>query len=119
MQPALLRTERPDSPDDQARLMAAFAIRFDGRSYRYNGYGYSQLDDAVTYARLMQLRQSEEDRGRGSAPGNDVEAPTAADRAVMDALSITFHAGVYGHAGFHYDHLADAVLFAETHAARS
>jgi hypothetical protein len=43
---------------DLQRLMSAFGIYYDGRFYRYSGYRYDRLGDAVAYAELMQSRQS-------------------------------------------------------------
>jgi hypothetical protein len=103
----------PRDLDNRRRLMSAFAIHYDGRHYRYNGYRYDRLADAVSYAELMQSRQPRQDDPGSLTHDALVESPSASDRAVMAALSISFSAGVYGYSGFHYDRLADAVTYAQ------
>jgi hypothetical protein len=39
--------------DAQRALMMTLAIEFDGRAYRFQGYRYDSLSDAVDYAKLM------------------------------------------------------------------
>ncbi|HEU5295381.1 MAG TPA: hypothetical protein VFU71_11365 [Burkholderiaceae bacterium] len=46
----------------QRALMATLAIDFDGRAYRFKGFRYDVLSDAVNYAKLML------DRGHTSQP---------------------------------------------------
>jgi|GEM_PF-1449485 len=110
------RTDRGDRPDDaepseRTRLMAQFAIRYDGSHYKYNGYRYVRLTDAVNYARLVGAREADQVRQRESAhPG--IDAPSDAERSTMAALAITCKDGVYSFAGFDYHHLSDAVHFA-------
>jgi hypothetical protein len=43
---------------DFQRLMSAFRIDYDDRFYRYSGYRYDRLGDAMAYAELMQSAQS-------------------------------------------------------------
>jgi hypothetical protein len=43
--------------DAQRALMASLAIEFDGRAYRFQGYRYDALSDAVDYAKLVLGRQ--------------------------------------------------------------
>lgn len=92
--------------------MSAFSIDYDGRHYRYDGYRYDRLADAVSYAELMQSRQTQAE-GSCAVTYHHVESPTASDKALMAAYSITFSEGVYGYSGFRYDRLADAVNYAE------
>lgn len=97
---------------DRRRLMSAFSIDYDGRHYRYNGYRYDRLADAVSYAKLMQSRQTQHD----TCPMTyqHVESPSEPDRAVMARYSITFSEGMYRYSGFRYDRLADALNYAES-----
>jgi len=98
--------------------MSAFRIYHDGRYYRYNGYRYDRLGDAVAYAELMQSRQSTRVDPDPFTPDDALPPPSASDREVMAAWLISFEAGVYAYREFHYDHLADAVNYAELDAAR-
>ena len=49
-----------EPPADRERLMAEFAITYNGRQYQYDRYRYDRLDDAVDYARLRRSRPSGE-----------------------------------------------------------
>ena len=98
--------------DDRRRLMSAHSIHYDGRRYRYNGYRYDRVADAVAYAELMQSRQSTRAGPDPFTPDDIVPSPSASDRDIMAALSISFRAGVYAYREFRYDHLADAVSYA-------
>jgi len=98
--------------------MSAFGIYYDGRFYRYSGYRYDRLGDAVAYAELMQSRQSTQVGPDPFTPDDALRPPSASDRELMAAWSISFDAGVYAYRDFHYDHLADAVNYAELDAAR-
>ena len=103
---------------DRERLMQAFAIRYDGRRYIYNGYHYDRLADGVAYATLMSSRQTEDDCAAPFLLADRVEVPSEFDRQVMARLSICFEAGIYTFDGFHYDHLADAVNYAQLRLAK-
>jgi hypothetical protein len=98
---------------ERARLMSEFSIQYDGRHYRYCGYRYDRLEDAVDYARLMRARHSPVDDVQSFVSDGKVEIPDASDRQVMARLSISFKTGVYEFEGFHYDRLADAVSYAQ------
>jgi hypothetical protein len=112
-------TSPPEPLDDRHRLMAAWSIHYNGRHYHCNGYRYDRIADAVAYAEQMQSRQSAPESERPSVRDDDVEPPSAADRATMATLSILFEAGVYAFRGFQYDHLADAVSYATSCSRRS
>jgi hypothetical protein len=101
-----------DLDDDGRRLMSAFSIHYDGRRFRYNGYRYDRLADAVAYAGLMQSRQSSRAGPDPFTPGDVVPSPGRSDRETMASLAISFTAGVYAYREFRYDHLADAVSYA-------
>jgi len=92
--------------------MSAFAIHYDGRHYRYNGYRYDRLAEAVSYAELMRSRHPGTNDPGPLTHEARVESPNASDRVLMARHSISFSAGVYGYSGFHYDRLADAVDYA-------
>jgi hypothetical protein len=111
--------ERGGVDDDQERLMSAFAIHYDGRCYRYRGYRYDRLQDAVAYAELMESRQPAEAGFDRLIPCDNVRPPSEDDQAIMAALSISFDAGVYRYREYRYDRLADAVNFASIEAART
>ncbi|WP_457334436.1 hypothetical protein [Rhizobacter sp. P5_C2] len=105
--------ERPGEaePSERTRLMAQFAIRYDGSHYKCNGFRYLHLADAVHYARLVSAREADQVRQRESAhPG--IDTPSDAERSTMAALAISCKDGVYSFAGFDYHHLSDAVHFA-------
>lgn len=93
------------------------SIRYDGRSYHYRGYRYDRFLDAVSYARVDHERGSSEALG-GEAPLDQVPLPTQADRAVMQALAITFDEGVFRWRDYRYDRLADAVAYATLESGR-
>ncbi|KRB14692.1 hypothetical protein [Rhizobacter sp. Root16D2] len=98
-------------PSERTRLMAQFAIRYDGNHYKCNGFRYVRLADAVNYARLVCAREADQVRQRESAhPG--IDTPSDAERSTMAALAISCKDGVYSFAGFDYHHLSDAVHFA-------
>lgn len=92
-------------------------IRYNGRSYHYAGYRYDRFIDAVNYARLDLARGSREAPG-GEAAMAHVPLPTEADRALMQALAITFEAGTFRWGEYRYDRLADAVAYATLQARR-
>jgi hypothetical protein len=110
-------TSRQIAPNQAGALesmMSQFSIYFDGRHYRYRGYRYDRVGDALAYARLMRSRHPEE--GSSITPSFDsvVPSPSDSDRQLMHQLSISFEAGVYRFAGFRYDNLTDAVNYART-----
>jgi hypothetical protein len=97
--------------------MSAFCIGHDGRYYRYSGYRYDHLADAIAYAELMQSRQSMEVGRDPFTPGATTPLPSPSDREIMAAWRISFKAGTYRYREFQYDHLVDAVNYARTHDA--
>ena len=105
------------SGDAVARQMAELRIRCDGRSYHYRGYRYDRLLDAMSYARLDRERGSREPVG-DEARLEHVPLPTQADRALMQALAITFDGGVFRWREYRYDRLADAVAYASLESGR-
>jgi len=55
---SLMQSARVDAPTDaDFKPMASLGIGFDAGVYRFEGYGYDRLADAVTYARLAARRQ--------------------------------------------------------------
>ena len=105
--------------ENRRRLMSAFSIHHDGRSYRYNGYRYDRLAHAVAYAELMQSRQLVEIGPDPFTAGVTIAPPSASDSEVMAARHISFNAGTYTYREFHYDRLMDAVNYARMHDART
>ncbi|HEX8987666.1 MAG TPA: hypothetical protein VF816_06870 [Rhodocyclaceae bacterium] len=97
--------------EDAIRQIEDLGVSFDGHQYRYRGYSYDLLKDAVSYALL--------DRARSEHPGEsakewlDPDSPTAADEESMRKLHVTFDGHRYHFAGYRYDRLADACRYAE------
>lgn len=105
------------SGDAVASEMAELCIRYNGRSYHYRGHRYDRFLDAVTYARLDRERGFSEPLGDEAAL-EQVPLPTQADRALMQALAITFDDGVFRWREYRYDRLADAVAYATLESSR-
>ena len=110
----------PDQVSQRARVMSELSIEFNGRYYHYHGYRYEMLSDAVNYARLERSRAHGRDSIRpGSAdevqrpPLKEVVAPGESDLTLMSSLGITFHNGIYLFGLYRYDHLVDAVCYAQ------
>lgn len=94
--------------------MAQFSIYFDGRHFRYRGYRYDRVGEALAYARLRRSRHPEEDSSITPSLESVAQLPSDSDRRVMHQLSISFEAGVFRLDGFRYDNLTDAVNYART-----
>lgn len=110
-------TDTNDSADamdgnETSGLMAELSIAHVGRYYRYGGYRYERLADAVAYARLMRARQTERTHSSAFERIDAVESPNAADRQLMIELSISFENGSFVFEGYRYDHLIDAANYA-------
>jgi len=55
---SFMQSARVDAPSDaDCMLMASLGIGFESGVYRFEGYRYDRLGDAVTYARLAKRRQ--------------------------------------------------------------
>lgn len=102
----------------EARLreMAELAISHVGRFYRFRGYQYDRLEDAVAYARLVRshvLSESQEDRDTLIyGAGREEPPPDAAARETMAALGISYVGGLYCFEDFRYERRADALQYA-------
>jgi hypothetical protein len=109
----------------QARqeLMAELDIRYNGRYFRFRGYRYDRLEDAVAYARLERSRALQGwVQTVPSEGGGDTDAPVSpsvCDRVEMEALGVSFESGRYVFQGFHYDHLRDALAYARLQSERT
>jgi hypothetical protein len=101
-----------NEPGERERLMAALAIRYNGRHYEYDVYRYDHLADAVNYATLDRSRARRDDEVRTTPSREYVEDPDESQRALMATLAITFQDGTYRLGAFRYDRLADAVDYA-------
>ena len=112
-QSVLNRANKDDALNKSERLTSEFSIQYNGHHYQYDGYRYDRLSDALFYAQLMRSRTSPEDPRPPLAEKDWVESPSESDRKDMATLSITFSKGVYLFAGFRYDHLADAISYAQ------
>ena len=105
------------SEDAVASQMAELRVRYDGRSYHYRGYRYDRFVDAVNYAQLDRSRGFSEVAGEEAAL-EQVPLPTEADRALMQALAISFDEGVFRWRAYRYERLADAVAYATLESGR-
>jgi len=104
---------------DRARLMAHYFISFNGRHYQFSRFRYDRLADAVNYARLQRARSAGWDAPGPMPAPEQVEAPDAAQRALMAASAITYEQGVYHLGAYRYDRLADALAYAKLCARRA
>jgi hypothetical protein len=59
--PYTQRGAHPAPTDADRTLMATLAIGFEDGAYRFEGFRYDGLSDAVSYATLMRQRQSDAD----------------------------------------------------------
>jgi hypothetical protein len=96
-------------PAERERLMAEFAISFNGRHYQSGRHRYGLLADAVKYAKQQ---RSNPGHLLGAAPPQAAEAPNEAQRMLMSSLGITFQDGMYRLGDYRYDRLADALHYA-------
>jgi hypothetical protein len=101
-----------NEPGEAERLMAEFAITYNGRHYEYDVYRYDHLADAVNYATLQRSKAPRDDEVRPTPSREYVEDPDESQRALMATLAITFQNGRYRLGDFRYDRLADAVDYA-------
>lgn len=107
--------------ETQARLMATLGIHREGRYYHFRSYRYTRLEDAVAYARLVGTRAARmlaEDNLPSRSLTDEVNLPTGQEKALMQALGVSFEDGRYVYEGFHYDRLADAVAYARLRHSR-
>lgn len=51
-----------------AEAMLVHGIVFDGRQFRYDGYAYDRVADAIAYADLCRERRAERDDAQPSGP---------------------------------------------------
>lgn len=109
-----LRTMAENAPPrtERERLMAQYAITYNGRQYQYDRYRYDGLADAVDYARLQRSRPGR-DSSDPTAPAQEVLAsPDESQRELMAELAITFQDGIYRLGEYRYERLGDAVNYA-------
>jgi hypothetical protein len=108
-----------DNIDPRSGEMSDLAISHVGRFYRFRGYRYERLEDAVAYARLMRARGISESPQERDSVANEVagdeQPPDPVTRESMAALGVYYVDGVYCFADFRYDQRADAVHYALTH----
>jgi hypothetical protein len=101
----------PPSPGESERPGAEPGARSGGGDA---GYHFEQLGDALAHERQT---RSGPDEGVGvdSAPSRQRPAivpPTDAEQMLMASLGIQFDGRTFRFAGYRYDRLADAVLYA-------
>jgi hypothetical protein len=97
---------------DEDKLLQEFAIEFDGTRYLFAGYRYDRLSDAVGYAKLMRLRPGQAGRGTAVPDTAGPSVPTSEQREAMAELGIRSGGGFYHFAGYRYDRLQDAIVYA-------
>ena len=83
----------------------------DGRS-QDTGYRYEQLGDALAHARQTRSGPDEEADNDSSRQRPAFVPPTDAEQLLMASLGIQFDGRSFRFAGYRYDRLADAVLYA-------
>lgn len=91
----------------------AAGVSFDGRAYRYGGYCYDRLADAVAYSEL--------ERVRGAAAPTAAPFPNIAsvidltgwDADAAKGLGVTFDGKVFRYLQYRYDRFADACAYAD------
>ncbi|MGE5651159.1 hypothetical protein [Noviherbaspirillum sp. UKPF54] len=107
---------RDSQIENEKRQMAELGVTYDGRSYRYKEYRYDLLSDALNYARLEHSSSSYlEEQEEAPAPPQWIEPdkPTEADKRMMEKLAITFDGKYYRYHDYRYDHLVDAIHYAQ------
>jgi hypothetical protein len=76
------------------------------------GYRYEQLGDALAHARQTRSGPEDEADNDSSRQRPAFVPPTDAEQVLMASLGIQFDGRAFRFAGFRYDRLADAVLYA-------
>jgi len=76
------------------------------------GYRYEQLGDALAHARQTRSGPDEEADNDSSRQRPAFVPPTDAEQLLMASLGIQFDGRSFRFAGYRYDRLADAVLYA-------
>jgi hypothetical protein len=76
------------------------------------GYRYEQLGDALAHARQTRSGPDEDDGSGLSLQRPAFVPPTDAEQMLMASLGIQFDGRAFRFAGYRYDRLADAVLYA-------
>ncbi|MBB6092482.1 hypothetical protein HNQ60_001360 [Povalibacter uvarum] len=110
-------TTAENTTAENAHLMTELSIVRDGRYYRYEGYCYERLADAVAYAAVVRARQARpvepvaEQLTSVDVP-NAVDGLSVTDHLLMFELAITFENGSFVFNGFRYDRLVDAANYA-------
>ena len=101
----------PGDPSTTAeQWMAKLGIVFDGRNFRYRGYRYGRLADAVNYAQLEHPRPSSDEQAV-----EQIHEPTEVELELMRRHAITFDNGVFRWGGYQYDRLGDALAYSNLH----
>jgi hypothetical protein len=101
--------------EEQARLMATLGIHRDGGYCHFRGYRFVRLEEAMAYARMLDMRVSRalvDDNLPSRAYSERVKLPTDSDAVLMASLGVSFENGRYMVDGFCYECLAEAVAYA-------
>ena len=105
----------PGEPSPTAgELMARLHIVFDGRDFRYDGYRYDRLSDAVNYAEREPRHASPDEQAV-----EQIHEPTAIEQELMRRHAITFDNGVFRWRGYQYDRLSDALAYSKLQPPRA
>jgi len=106
----------PASATESACLMPEYGVTRSGRFFLCRGYRYSKLEDAVAYARLLQIGPAplrEDDQADMAQRAEEpTELRSADDERLMASWGISFADGQYVFEAFRYDRLADALAYA-------
>lgn len=109
-------TDRGALSDAQREaLLGELGIRDAGQTFRFRGYRYDRLEDAVAYARRVKARawqKLDEDRDRHGRVVDDEPPPQTADRPAMAALGVGYRDGRYRFGPYAYTRMADALAYA-------
>ena len=100
---------------EDRRRMTELSITRHGRHYHFDGYRYELLSDAIVFAELVRARPSQptqRSQQQAFETCDAVQAPSAADRQLMQELSISLENYSFIFEGFRYDKLIDAVNYA-------
>jgi len=97
---------------DNEQRMTDLSIAYDGaRYYYYGSYRYEHLEDAINYAQRKRWRSSGPEKVPMPTVSLRAEA-SVEDRETMTEMGITYGGGIYRLGEYRYDHLEDALAYA-------
>jgi hypothetical protein len=93
-------------------VAAALGVTFDGRQFRFSGFRYDRVEDAVAYARLLWQRDEMPAATQAAEAQAIRPSPTAEQQQEMAALGIALREGRYHFGDYVYDSVLDALAYA-------